>query len=211
MTPSELDIQISLPGDWLAIDSEVFADQTTVDELVGERLDAVPELAPYRDDLVASVSRSMARAKEGGIIFTAVLAELTPEGQARTANLAIAVTELPAVADEDVEAGLTAGATSPMEQLERTLAEQPSEEQISHRTLDSILLPSGPAVRIARLYDIPLSDNGPLLSVLSVQYFLEAPEGAGMVVLNFTTPSLGEIDYLQSLFHEIARSFEMTL
>jgi hypothetical protein len=204
----ELAIDIALPGDWVVIADKALADPAQVEALVGTRLDEVPELAPYRDDLVASVSNSAAAIERNGVLLTAVLAELTPDGRARTANLAVAAAPMPeAVEPAASEPASDAEPESPLRELERSLADLPTEDQVSHRRVESVLLSNGPAVRIARLLEVPLSDDGPRLSMLSVQYFFLLSETRQVVVLNFTTPSLGELPYLQGVFHAIANGF----
>jgi hypothetical protein len=125
-----------------------------------------------------------------------------------TANLAIATAPTPSPpAEAAPQTGEPAG--SPLAWIEATLAESAPEADTSERDVTTLLLPGGPALRIARLVDLPLADNGPLLRVLGVQYFFLVPDADQAMVLSFSSPSLGAIDHLQALFHEIAKTFSM--
>lgn len=200
---SELDVRLSTPGDWIVLQPGELSDETTVDELVGDRLDAVPELVPYRDQLVATVARAAARAESEGVIFSAVFADIAPVGAPVTANLIVATSAAPApeLAEEAIpesEAG-----------VERAL-EAADEPGVSQRAVHSVLLPSGPALRVARLSQIELVEGGPELTVLSVEYFFSPSMLDQVFVLRFVSPSIAAHEELQLLFHEIAATFAVS-
>jgi hypothetical protein len=211
MSATEFDLNIRTPGDWIVVDAAALSDAAEVDALVGDRLDTVPELAGRRGDLVATVTRSLRRAREAGVLFTAVLADVDEEGRPLMANLAVAAAAGPApvVEDDAPSSAATAGAGAAAAaretpDLEAAFAEQfPDAER---RDVTSVLLPGGPAVRLARLFDVPLTDDGPMLAMLSVQYFFSVPGLEQMLVLSFTTPSIAAAERLQQIFHAIAET-----
>jgi hypothetical protein len=212
MSTAEFHLSIQTPGDWIVLDADALGDSDRVDALVGDRLDAVPELADRRDDLVATVARTLKRARQDGVVFTAILGDVGADGQVLMANLAVGTSAAPPV-DEDAvvheaegsDATDGARATRPPD-LDALLAAD--EPEVDRRAVDSILMPAGPAIRVARLFDVPLTDDGPMLSVLSVQYFFSIPDADQMVVLSFSTPSVGAAEHLQRIFHGIAETVD---
>jgi hypothetical protein len=205
----ELDVTISTPGDWIVIEHGTLDDEAAVDALVGERLDAVPELAPHRAELVSTVAKTMARAQRDGVLFTAVLADPGVHGAPVMANLVVGTSEAPDA--ELVEAAVPArdGEPANLDEVEEALAATAPEEGVTQRAVHSILLPEGPALRVARLLDVPLVEGGPELTVLSVQYFFTASDLDQVFVLSFTSPSVAAHEELQLIFHRIARTFRV--
>lgn len=200
MTASDtFDVSIGTPGNWIPLEAYLPPD-ADVDALVGERLAEVPELAPHREHLVETVESTIERARGEGVLFCAILADLTEDGTPVIANLAVATVPAPPPTDD--------GRTEPvgLAEIEETAAAA-DEPDVSQRTVDSMLLPGGPAVRIARLIELPLAEDGPSLTTLSVQYFLTVPDENQFVVLSFTTPTVAQHLELQALFHEIALTF----
>jgi hypothetical protein len=210
MSTTEFNLNIRTPGNWIVVDADALGEAGAVDELVGDRLEAVPELAPRRDELVATVARTLKRARHDGILFTALLADVTDERQVIMANLAVGTSVAPPVDDAAASRAATrASADSASAQdadVEALLEEQ--EPGVARREVDSVLMPAGPAIRVARLFDVPLTDEGPVLTVLGVQYFFAVPDADQMIVLSFTTPSVGAAEKLQQVFHSIAETVD---
>jgi hypothetical protein len=213
--PLEIDTTISLPGDWLTFEPSALAERRSVDELVGDRLAELPELAEHREALVTSVADTMARAEDEGVFLTAVMAAVDDAGHPLLANLAIAIGAAPSGQRPDPaaeDAGTDADRHAPpapvsMADLEAEVARADTDDGVTQRAVDSVLLGSGPAVRIARLSDVPLFDGGPALQTLSVQYFVPVPDGDSVAILSFATPSVGAHLRMQAIFHQIASTF----
>jgi hypothetical protein len=192
------DVSIATPGNWIPLDA-FLPDDADVESLVGDRLAEVPELAPHADDLVETVTKTLSHTREEGVLFCAVLADLTDDGDPVIANLTVVTAPAPPPRDGQTEpAGLA--------EIEANVAEA-DEPDVSQRSVDSMLLPGGPAVRIARVVDLPLAEGGPALTTLAVQYFLTVPDEDQFVVLSFTTPTVAKHLELQAVFHEIALTF----
>jgi hypothetical protein len=193
------DVSIATPGNWIPLEA-FLPEGADADALVGERLAEVPELAPHREHLVETVESTMARARGEGMLFCAVLADLTDKGEPVIANLAVATVAAPPAGDD--------GRVDPVSLAEiEEGAANADEADVSQRHVDSILLPGGPAIRIARLVELELAEGGPSLTTLSVQYFLTVPDQDQFVILSFTTPTVAEHLELQAVFHEIALTF----
>jgi hypothetical protein len=202
-----LDVSLSTPGDWIVIRHGELADERDVDRLVGDRLDETPELAPYRDELVASVARTFARAEREGVVFAAIMAAPGPEGTPVLANLVVAQSAAPA--PELAAAATLAGEGEPgLHDVERAL-DEPGEPGVQQRVVHALLLPGGPALRVARLSRHALLADGPEVTVLSVEYFFTKHELDQVFVLRFVSPSLAAHEELQALFHEIASTFSV--
>jgi hypothetical protein len=189
-------IAITTPGDWIAFDPALFTDSVSAETLLGERLEAVPELASYREELLAVCARTMARASSDGVLYTALLADLRAEREPMLGSLAVVTTPAPPPDPE-----------SPMPKLadieERIADREPDVEQ---RLVQSILLPGGPALRVARVVELPLTATLRIVG-LTVQYFLTVPGEDQFVILSFASPTLAAHVELQQIWHDIATSF----
>jgi hypothetical protein len=205
--PHELEVAISTPGDWIVIEHGAIDDAAAVDRLVGQRLDAVPELAPHRDELVTTVARTAARAQREGVVFAAVLADPGARSAPVMANLVVATSALPDPALVESAVPAAGGELSDPDPA----AESSPEEGVTQRVVHSLLLPGGPALRVARLVSLPLVEGGPELAVLSVQYFFTADGLDQALVLSFTSPSVAAHEELQAIFHAIAETFRVEL
>jgi hypothetical protein len=69
-----------------------------------------------------------------------------------------------------------------------------------------VTLAAGPALRAARLEDVPLRPGGTDATTLVVQYFAPIADHDRVAILTFSTPSVGAHLHLQGIFHEIAQS-----
>lgn len=191
----QLEVTLATPGDWIVVDQAA-----SVEALVGDHLAAVPELKPHREQLTESVADTMARAGQEGVLFMAVLADPGAQGVPIIATAMLATTLEP---------------PEPLRQAAEPAAGLPDVESaledpdVTQRDVRSMLLSGGPALRVARLIDVPLVEGGPALTLLSVQYFFTAAELDQVFVLQFTSPSAVAHDELQRLFHEIADSFRV--
>ena len=201
MSTGGLELSIATPGNWLTVEPEDFGDRAAVEGMVEGRLDEIPQLAPHRAQLLESVVATLGRAREDGVVHCAVLVDLTDTQQPLLANLTVAVTPAPPPDPERADLPRIA-------EIEAALADH--EPDVAQREVGSMLLPGGPAMRIARMIDLPLAGEGDhalSITVLSVQYFFSVPGEDAFVVLNFASPSIGAHLRLQSLFHDIAAEF----
>jgi hypothetical protein len=198
---------ITLPGNWLTVDLDSFDDKTAVQRLVTDRLADIPALAGHEADLVELISRSASLGQSEGVSFAAVLADVY-DGDPIVADLALAATPSPARESENADAASSLG-------IRQALGIQSAVDEpgVRKRAVDDVSLAAGPAVRIARIHDLPLGETGVQLTVLTVQYWLFAPGNDRIVVLNFATPSLTHHKELARQFHTIAESllFEPSL
>jgi hypothetical protein len=207
----ELDVRLATPGDWVVLRRDDLASEEDVDRFVGDRLDAVPELAPYRDELVTSVARTRARAERDGVVFTALLADIAPQGIPVLANLVVATSAAPS--PELAQAAVPAedAAAPGVQDVERALDEAaPPEQGVTQRVVHSMLLPGGPALRVARVAQLALVEGGPEVTVLSVEYFFSPSDLDQVFVVRFVSPSIAAHEELQLLFHEIAATFSVS-
>ena len=201
MSTGGLELSVATPGNWLTVEPDAFADRTAVEGMVEGRIDEIPELAPHRSQLLESVVRTLGRARQDGVVHCAVLVDLTETKQPLLANLTVVVTPAPPPDPER-------GDLPRIAEIEDALADH--EPDVTQREVNSMLLPGGPAMRIARMIDLPLAGEGEgtvSITVLSVQYFFAVPGEDAFVVLNFSSPSIGAHLRLQSLFHDIAAEF----
>jgi hypothetical protein len=195
----QLETVIAIPGDWIRLEPETFANELAVEDLVGDRLNDVPELAPHREELVGDVTRTLARAVAEEAMLAAVLADVADEEQPMIASLMVLATASP---PPDV-----AAAEIPSEaELAEAVAEG-DDDTVADRHVGSVLLPGGPAMRIARVQELNLGESGPALLALTVQYYFMVPGIDQFVVLSFASPTVGAHLRLQEIFHEIAASF----
>jgi hypothetical protein len=220
---SGIPVTLGLPGNWMLLDQDRLGDADTADALVADHLDGIPALEAHRDAIVDAVANAMAQASEGGVLMTAVMADVDAKGAPLLANLAVAVAPLP----DDVQAGAAAAAAASengdgpaaapapsggvptVEDLQQALAEQPTDNTIEQQLVSTVLLPGGPAVRLAEVVELPLSVEGPTIRMLSVRYLFLLPGGEQLVVLSFSTPTVAAHLELQDLFNQIAASFAM--
>lgn len=209
---SGIPVTLGLPGNWMLLDQDRLGDRDTADALVADHLDGIPALAPHRDAIVDAVAGSMAQASEGGVLMTAVMADVDAQGAPLLANLAVAVAPLPDHVEAGAANGDGAAAAAPdgvptVEDLQQALAEQPSAHPVEQQLVSTVLLPGGPAVRVAEVVELPLSAEGPTITMLSVRYLFLLPGGEQLVVLAFSTPTVAAHLELQALFNQIAGSF----
>jgi hypothetical protein len=211
----ELELTIATPGDWIVLEHDALADDGAIEALVRDRLDEVPELAPYREALASTVAKTAARAQAEGVVFSALLADPGLRGAPVMANLVVATSAEPApeLAAEAVPAQ-DSRAQDDLGAIERALdardpAAVPGEDGVAQRAVHSVLLPGGPALRVARLMEFELVPGGPALLVLSVEYFFTATDLEQVFVLRFTSPSVAAHEELQLVFHRIARTFRV--
>jgi hypothetical protein len=212
----EVEVSISTPGDWVVVEHGALTDERDVDALVGERLGEIPELAPYRDGLVTSIARTAARAEREGVVFAALLADLGPRDAPVVANLVVGTSPGPTA--DVVAQAVPARDGAPVD--ERAAVEQAlsagdataagvQEDGVTQRVVHSLLLPGGPALRVARLMELELVEGGPRVAVLAVEYFFRVPASGQVFVLRFTSPSIAAHEELQVVFHRIARTFRV--
>jgi hypothetical protein len=214
-TTAGVPVTLGLPGDWIVLDQDRLGDHDTADALVADHLDAIPPLAEHRDAIVDAVTSAMGQASEDGVLMTAIMADVDGDGAPLLASLAVAVAPLPEGVEAlpDGEASGSSPSPSPsdavptVEDLQRTLAEQSTDDTIEQQLVSTVLLPGGPAVRVAEVAAVPLSAEGPSLRMLSVRYLFLLPAGDQLVILSFTTPTVAAHLELQALFNQIAASF----
>lgn len=193
------------PGDWIVFDLRD-ADGAPVERLVADRLDDLEGLAPHRDQLVGFVARTWQRARREGVLLAAILVDQAERGAPVIANLALARAPAPPRAPREA-AGPPGG--SGLAAVDDTLARQATERRVTERVVTSVLLPGGPALRVARLLDLPLAPDGPSVAVLSVQYVFTASDLDEAFVLAFSSPSIAAHEELQALFHAIASTLRI--
>lgn len=193
-------VALTTPGEWLQLDPVQPVDGPELAAIVDERLSNVPELADHRADILAAVSRTLANSHDEGLMFAAVLANVTQLSEPVIASLAVVVAAAPPPEHPEAPAPVD------VEALTEALA--PSEPGVQQRAVDIVSLPGGAAMRVARLHEISLTPKGPSLIALSVQYWFTVPGVDQFVVLNFVSPTVGPRRALQVDFHRIASSFE---
>lgn len=215
----EVEVSISTPGDWVVLEHDALTDEREVDALVGERLAEVPELAPYRERLVTSIAKTAARAQREGVVFAALLADPGLRDAPIVANLVVGTSPGP-TADVLADAVPARDGASADEQEasmrqavagrdEHADAEGVREDGVSQRVVHSLLLPGGPALRVARLMELELVEDGPKIAVLAVEYFFRVAASGQVFVLRFTSPSVAAHQELQVVFHRIAQTFRV--
>jgi hypothetical protein len=212
----EVGVSISTPGDWVVVEHGTLADEQEVDELVGARLGEVCQLTPYRDQLVRSIARTAARAEREGVVFSALLADPGARDAPILANLVVGTS--PGPASDLVAEAVPARDGAPANELEavqQALAGEGAatdgvqEDGVTQRVVHSLLLPGGPTLRVARLMELELVEDGPKVAVLAVEYFFRVAASGQVFVLRFTTPSVAAHEELQLIFHRIAQSFRV--
>jgi hypothetical protein len=211
----EVEVSISTPGDWVVVEHGALADEGAVDALVGDRLAEVPQLAPYRERLVASIARTAARAEQEGVVFAAVLADPGERDAPIVANLALATTAGP-TADlvAEAEPARDGASVDELEAMRAAVTGEATgagaeEDGVTQRVVHSLLLPGGPTLRVARVMELELVEDGPKIAVLAVEYFFRVAASGQVFVLRFTSPSIAAHEELQLIFHRIAQTFRV--
>lgn len=190
VSDAELRLGLSTPGDWITVDPG---------ELAGrDLLPGIEELGELRDQVEDALSRSAEDARRAGVVLSAVVVHLDREAPL-LANLVVSVRAAPEAdgGDATEEPGSAPAAMGGRADASRR--EEP------------VQLPAGPAVRVARLVDLPLGGTDASMTWLSVQYALLVVELGQVVILHFASPSVAAHEELLPLFHEIAETLELAV
>lgn len=194
VAPAPPRFRIATPADWVDVDLDRSGDIGPLVRLVASRSTLTPEQAAEAGDVLEMLAAANAQAVAHGAVFASVLSQVV-EGAPVSASLFVAVRH-------EQAAG---GAPAP-EALARRLRHQPRSTPVAH-AVEVVTLPAGKAVRSrGRTFARPVGPTGPTVEVDTVQYFVPVPDGDGLLVLTFSTPTLPLADAFAELFDAIAGS-----
>jgi hypothetical protein len=164
---------------------------------IDARIAGWPELAPVRQMLLRLLIDIWDDAADQEAVAAAALVEPAPDA-ALVASLVVVEARRDHPDDEDAEIAAL---------LDLLRGDSPFD--IRPRTVDSVDLPAGRAVRLVRLARTDGAEPGETeVAVEMVQHWLPVPGEGTMVVLAGSTPCLHVADELGEAFDTIARSVE---
>ena len=186
-------LRFDLPGAWYRWDPDdaVFAASKELDARIEER----PTLAAVRQTLLRLLLDLWDDAADQQAVAAAALVEPAPDA-ALVASLVVVEAEREHPGDEDAEVTAL---------LDLLRGDSPFD--IRPRTVDTVDLPAGRAVRLARLARTDGAEPGESeVAVEMVQHWLPVPGETTMIVLAGSTPCLHVAEELAEAFDTIARS-----
>lgn len=186
------DLRLIVPPAWFDLDLDPATRRASIDRMLAERAAGAAEM-PFVADLAVLLERQAAEAHERGAVRAAMFSEELG-GERVSAALVVVVVE--GRGDTCATAGSDAGGRV-------ALAWGLAEVLGGEGTTELCSLGAGPAVRVRRRATNELPGGGQV-PVESVQYFVPFPDGRDLVLLSFSTPSLGLADAFAEVFDAMA-------
>lgn len=190
-------LSVVTPGTWITLDLDPATRTGSIARAVEQHTGSGPSEEPRRAELKAALERVAADAQGQGGVYAALLSDVI-EGRPVAASL---IVSLRTGSSASAPAGLTRGLIA--EGLRRVLD--------GHGTTEVRELPVGPAVRVRKRVraDVPMAE-GLAAEVETVQWFVPLPDGQHLVLLSFSTPTVGLAEPFGELFDAIAATLSWT-
>ncbi|MGH9137634.1 MAG: hypothetical protein ACRD0G_11390 [Acidimicrobiales bacterium] len=187
------DLVAEFPDTWFDVPIGPTAHPDDLDAQIDARIDREPALAPYRQALAESV--------------LTIAADAT-EHQATAAKVRFDLSELDGVSHATVYVFLldrdgTASPAATVAELEEALAGRRTADQ-TDPAVEVRHLDAGDALRVQVITEAEPDEDGGLLLVETVQYWLPVPGHDDLILLAFSTPNLAGADALIDEFDAIA-------
>ena len=187
------DFELVVPPKWYVYDSDPSTRGASTSAAVEERIRAVPELAPAREELIDMLLGFWSDADDEAALAAAVLWE-PGSPAAIAANLTVvAYTDAPATLDEL-----------------RASAEGATKFDVRDRVVTLVEVPAGGAVRVHGLRCSADGDDDSDLLIDVIEYWIPVPGNTDVLVLKCSTPCLDVADELAGEFDEIAEGLVFT-
>ncbi|MFF9733194.1 hypothetical protein ACF1GX_27640 [Streptomyces albidoflavus] len=193
---------LAVPDSWWEFDVRPQGRDATVRTMVDERVRETPELAPYRNDLIAMLRRMAKDAHDSGALYLGCMAE-----NFDSVPLSATVTVSVVGARNQQGAALSTDPRAIAESL-RTIT--PRREGDAWRKVTTVDIPGvGPAARTYGVEDVPVTqgDNRTLRMVLT-QTYIPVPGTTDQVILvSGASPVLDLAEAFHDIFDAVTGTF----
>ncbi|MFE9285748.1 hypothetical protein [Streptomyces olivaceus] len=199
---SPLGVSLSVPDSWWEFEIRPEGREATIRDLVDERVNETPELAPYRSDLTAMLRKMARDAHDSGALYLGCMAE-NFEGVPLSATVTVSV--LGAKNQQGV-----ALSTDPRAIADSLRTVTARREGDAWRKVTTVDIPEvGPAARTYGVEDVPVApgDRRTLRMVLT-QTYVPVPGTTDQVVLvSGASPVLDLAEAFHDIFDAVTGTF----
>jgi hypothetical protein len=193
----EVGFRLHVPDAWLTLDLDPGSSDGWIEGVLDARIAEHPEAARHRGHMRRILQALIAEQRAAGVFLCAILAAGSRPAEMIGANLSLTWQRL-AAAPDDVSWLVRHFAT-----------EAPAGgETADARTVDTVDLPVGPAVRVRTSLLAPVPESSRRQRVAVCQLIVPVPDSPWLAVIVVSTPNLALTEVFARLAEDVAQSLQ---